>query len=195
MPEGRVPELLAELACVVPRRRLGAAKALRYLSEGEPHLVYPHFGLFAGMLHDQNSILRWNATLILGNLASVDGERRLDGMLDEYLAPIAGPHLIDAGNTIHGATAIGAAKPYLADRIVARILEVERALFDTPECRNVAIGQAIDAVGCLYPLIANQRAAYQFVSRQCHNSRPAVRKRAERFLRKWRMGQAVKTPS
>jgi hypothetical protein len=93
--------------------------------------------------------------------------------------------LIDAANTMRGAAAIGAAKPYLADTIARHILEVERATYATPECRNVAIGHAINSLDRLFPIIAGKRDVQLFVSRQMDNTRTATRKKAERFLRKW----------
>ena len=136
----REPELLHALLAAVSsdaaRVKFGAAKALRNLSGRAPDLIYPHFDFFASFLRNENSILRWNAILILGNLAAVDGERRVDRIIDDYLSAISGPHLIDAGNTIRGAAAMGVAKPYLADKIASHILEVERATYATPECRT-----------------------------------------------------------
>ena len=185
----RKPELmdalLDGLSSDVARVKFAAAKALRHLSERAPDLIYPHFDFFANFLRHENSILRWNAILLLGNLAAVDQERKLDRMIDDYLSPIRGPHLIDAGNAMRGATAIAAAKPYLADTIARQILRVERATYATPECRNVAIGHAINSLDRLFPSIAGKRAVQLFVFRQLENSRSATRKKAERFLRKW----------
>jgi hypothetical protein len=115
----------------------------------------------------------------------------VDRIIGDYLSAISGPHLIDAGNTMRGAAAIGVAKPYLADRIARHILEVERATYATPECRNVAIGHAIDSLGRLFPIIADKRAVQRFVFRQMDNTRAATRKRAERFLSKWPLAPSV----
>lgn len=187
----RNPELLEALLAAVSsdtaRVKFGAIKALRILSERSPELIYPHFDFFASLLQNKNSILRWNAMLILGNLAAVDEDLRTERMIDEYLAPISGPHLIDAANTMRGATAIAAAKPHLADRIAGRILKVERANYATPECRNVAIGHAINSLERLFPILARKRLVQLFVSRQIGNPRNATKKKAERFLRKWPM--------
>jgi hypothetical protein len=189
-PHLRMATLLAELSSDGARVRLSASKALRDLSEGAPELIYPHFDLFAGMLRNQNSVLRWNAIRLLGNLARVDAEGRLDRVIDEYLAPIRGPHLIDAANTMRGAAAIGAAKPHLADRIARHILKVEHADYGTPECTNVAIGHAIDALNRIYPGVTARRPVQLFASRQRENTRSATRKKAERFLRRWPMAAA-----
>jgi hypothetical protein len=185
----REPKLLDALLTAVAsdeaRVKFGAAKALRHLSGRAPDLLYPHFDFFASFLRNENSILRWNAILIVGNLVAVDEERRVDRIIDDYLSAISGPHLIDAGNTIRGAAAIGVAKPYLADMIARHIMEVKRAAYATPECRNVAIGHAIESLDRLFPIVADKRAVQRFVSRQMDNTRAATRKKAERFLRKW----------
>lgn len=194
MPEISNPDLIRGLLDAVSsdkaRPKFAAAKALRILSERSPDLIYPHFHFFENLLGNKNSILRWNAILILGNLAPVDGERKLDRMIGAYLAPIAGPHLIDAANTIRGASAIAAAKPHLAETIARHIVKTERGTYATPECRNVALGHAVTALESLLPMIANKDAIRHFVSRQLDNTRPATRKKAERFLRRWQPDQS-----
>ena len=186
MPE--MEELLAAVPSGQARVKLGAIKALRVLSESLPDAVYPHFDFFASLLRNENSILRWNSMLVLGNLAPVNGKRKLDRMIDEYLAPISGHLMIDAASTMRGAAAIAEAKPYLADQVARRILKVERATYQTPECRNVAIGHAINFLDRLFPMLTRKRSIQLFVSRQVDNSRAATRKKAEAFLRKWPMG-------
>ena len=185
----RQPELVDTLVAGVgsetARVKFGASKVLRLLSEQAPELLYPHFDFFACLLENQNSILRWNALLVLASLAAVDRKGKLDRIMDAYLAPIPGPHLIDAGNAMRGATAIARAKPYLADKIARHILHVERATYRTPECRNVAIGHAIRALEQFFGAIEDKRAVQMFVSRQVGNSRPATRRKAQQFLRKW----------
>src|SRR5947208_2180510 len=121
--------LLAGLDSGEARVKLAASKALRELSRPEPELLYPHFEVLAGLLRHENSILKWNATLTLANLARVDRQGKLDRMLDAYLAPIEGPVMITAANVIKGATVIAVAKPYLADRIAAHLIRVEKARY------------------------------------------------------------------
>ena len=158
--------LLGAMSSDTARVKSSAAKVLRMVSEHSPQMIYPQSDIFANVLKKENSMLRWNAILVFANLAAVDKERKVDRILDGYLAPITGPHLIDAGNTMRGATAIAAAKPYLADTIAQHILGVEHATYATPECRNVAVGHAINCLDSLFPMIAEKRAIQLFVSRQ-----------------------------
>jgi hypothetical protein len=178
----RPQSLLAALSSDVARVKYPAIKALRGMSERSPGRLYPHFDFFAGLLGGENNILRWNAMLILGNLASVDADRKLNAILDDYLTPITGPQLIDANNTVSGATAIALARPDLTERIVACVLKVERGHYATPECRNVAIGHALECLARLLPAIADTRPIQRFAQRQVKNSRPATAKNAQRLL-------------
>jgi len=162
---------------------LESMKALRRQSESAPQSLYADFDFFVNLLDDPNSIVRWNAMLILGNLASIVTARKIATILPHYLAPIAGPRLIDASNTIRGAVAIALAQPKFAAVIAASILSVEHAVYATPECRNVAIGHAIRALQQLMPLLADQQPVRDFVTRHLDNPRPATRKKAEKFLR------------
>lgn len=183
------PELLLgaidALGSVDPCTRLAAAKLLRILSERSPETLYPHFDALVRMLHDENSIMRWNAMLALGNLAYADRENKLESILDDYLAPITGPNLVDAANTLQGAAAIASAKPHLSDRIAKGILGVERARYPKAECRNVTIGHAILALDQFFPSIRDSHAVVLFVRRQLKNSRHATASKARRFLHKW----------
>jgi hypothetical protein len=94
--------------------------------------------------------------------------------------------MITAANTIAGAALIAAAHPQLAPRIVRAILRVESARYQTDECRNVAIGHAITALGTLGPEARQSKAVVSFVRRQLANPRPAARKKAEAFLKRMR---------
>jgi hypothetical protein len=79
---------------------------------------------------------------------------------------------------------------HLAERIAAEVLKVARARYRTFECRNVAIGHAILALGSILPLLRDSAPAVQFVRKQTRNSRPATRKKAQQFL-KSRPGAAL----
>ena len=96
----------------------------------------------------------------------------------------------NVANVIQGGARIAQAKWHLAERIAAEVLKVARAPYRTPECRNVAIGHAILALGGIMPLLRNPAPAVQFVRKQTRNARPATRKKAQQFL-KSRLGAAL----
>ena len=168
------------------RIKLGCAKALRVLSETRPGLLYPHFDFFVHLLDHQNKIFQWEAARVLSQLARVDAGEKFTTIFDKYFAPIGGPVMITAANVIRGGARIAAAKPHLADLIAAELLKVDRARYRTPECRNVAIGHAVVALGDFFELLRHPAPALRFMRKQIKNSRPATRKKAEQFLKQAR---------
>ena len=181
----QIDTLFEGLASRTPRLRYGAAKALKMVSEQSPDLLYPRWDPLVSLLENDNAFLRWGSTQILGNLAVVDREDRFEPVLDRFLAPISGQEMIGAANAIAAAASIVLAKPHLADRIVKEILKVERAAYHTPECRNVAIGHAIKSFDKFLDHVSKRRPVLAFVKRQLDNPRPATRKKAEKFLKRW----------
>jgi len=177
-----VEELLKALDAGEASVKLAASRRLRALSQAYPELLYPFFDRLANLLDGDNNFLRWDAMRTLANLASVDCERKLDSLLDRFLHPIAGPQMIWAANAITACGNIALAKPYLADRMASAVLEVQAAQYRTVECRHIAAGPAITALGRFIHLVANPKPYIDFASEQLTNPRPAMRKKAAKFL-------------
>ncbi len=179
-----VEALLESLCSKTAKVKFGSAKALWLLSEAAPELLYSRFDVFVSLLDGENRILSWNAARVLACLAPVDGSGKVDAILDKYLGSIRGPDMIAASNAIQYASRIAFAKPELADKIAGAILSVRTAKYKTDECRNVAIGHAIASLDRFLHLVTNRTAVIGFVAGQLANRRPAVRKKAEAFLKK-----------
>ena len=126
--------------------KYGSEKVLRAVSEKKPELLYPYFDVFAKMMDSKNSFLKWGAILTIANLTFVDSSDKFEKVFKKYFFPISGPVMITAANVIGGAAKIALAKPELTERITKEILKVEKAKYKTKECRNVAIGVAIESL-------------------------------------------------
>jgi hypothetical protein len=187
----RQPELLSEVLAGLGSEeaplKYGCAKIVRLISEREPAVLYPKMEFLVELLDSGNQILKWGAIIAIGNLAAVDSKRKISKILDRYLEPIPGPELITASNVIGGAAKIAVAKPKLTDRIVDDILKVEKARYATPECRNVAMGHAIEALSRLFERATRKDRILRFVQKQTKNTRNATRKKAERFIKKMKV--------
>ncbi len=177
-------ELVEGLQAEAARVRFGCAKILRLVAERQPGLLYPRFDFFVRLLDSENKIFQWEASFVLSHLARVDRENKFDAIFERYFAPIPGPVMITAANVIGGAARIALAKPHLADRIAAEVLKVERARYQTAECRNVAIGHAILSFAAFFGALGAKAPVVKFVQRQLKNSRNATRKKAEQFLKR-----------
>ena len=182
-----LPEIFAGLRSEKARIKYGCLKVLRIISETKPSVLYPEFDQFVRLLDSENNILKWGAITILGNLAVVDADNKIDRILDRYLMPVCGSVMITAANCIRGAGRIALAKPSLADKITRALLRVETAVYQTRECRNVALGQAVESLGLFFEHIRNPEAVVAFVERQIHNPRNAVKRKAIAFLKKNRL--------
>jgi hypothetical protein len=168
--------------------RFACEKVLRLASERRPEMIYPYFDVFAALLDCDNSFVKWGAIMTLANLTVVDAEGKFEAVFARYYAPVAGPMMITAANVIASSPRIARAKPHLAQSVTREILKVEKARYErharpSPECRNVAIGHAIDAFRVFFDLIEDKAAVLAFVHRQLANTRRPVVKKAERFLR------------
>ncbi len=183
-----LPDILEGLKADKARIKYGCAKALRIISAQRPELLYPYFDFFAGLLDHENKIFQWEAAFVLSHLARVDVDAKFAAIFAKYFSPITGRVMITAANVIQGGARIAQAKPRLAERVSAEILRVRTARYQTPECRNVAIGHAIRALAGMLPLLGNPAQVVRFVRRQVRNPRPATRRKAEKFLESWRSG-------
>jgi hypothetical protein len=164
--------------------KYGCSKVLRIISQKQPEVLYPSFNFFVKRLDIDNTFLKCDAILILANLASVDSDGKFEAIFDRYFAPIKGPTLIVAANIIGSAAKIASSKPELSDRIATELLKVENAKYQTVECRNIALGQAIDAFDELFAQIGDKERVKRLVKKQLDNTRKSTAKKAAQFLKK-----------
>jgi hypothetical protein len=158
--------------------------SLRIISERKPNVLYPEIGRLIRLLDSENNIFKWGAIIIVGNLAAVDSERKIDRILDRYLQPISGHIMITAANVIGGAGKIARSKPHLADRIARSVLQVEVANYQTEMCRNVASGHAVESFDLFFEHLKQPLPVIEFVKRQLNNRRNALKRKAAKFLKK-----------
>ena len=183
-----IPRIIDALQAEKSSKKYAYEKVLRLLSEKKPQRVYPYFNVFAELLDADNSFLKWGAIMTIANLTVVDTQNKFEDIFKKYYAPIRGPVMVTAANIIGSSVKIVRAKPMLADSITREILKVEKANFlhkgiPSPECRNVAIGQAIDALDGFFDFIGPKTKVINFIKRQFGNTRHQAVKKAERFMR------------
>ncbi len=186
----QIPRLIEALQTEKSSKKFAYEKALRRVSEKQPDLIYPYFDFFVDLLDSDNNFMKWGAIITIGNLAAVDTRKKFEAIFKKYYAPISGPALVTAANIIGSSAAIARAKPALVDSIAREILRVEKAKFlrkgsSSPECRNVAIGQAIDSLYGFFDGVSDKRAVIKFVKRQLKNNRNPVVKKAKKFIHKY----------
>jgi hypothetical protein len=173
---------LADLASDSPRIKYGRAKSLLGIAKKNPKQLYPHRRFFVKLLKSENNILKWTAIDIIGYLSSVDAKSRVDVVLNSLAGFLHGGKLITANHAIGALARIALARPALQDRVTAELLSVEHSSYESEECRNIALGKVIEALGLFCNDPTRNKRVLGFVRRQTTNARPATRKKAERFL-------------
>jgi len=170
--------------------KFGCEKIVRLVSGKKPELVYPYFDFLVKLLDSENNFLKWGAIITISNLSSVDSKNQFEKIFNKYYAPVTGPIMVTAANIVGSSWKIVQAKPKLTDRIVDEILKIEKAKYEhkgelSPECNNVVCGHAIDSFERFFEKVKNQKKIMAFIKRQLNNTRPSVKKRAEKFMKKW----------
>ena len=185
------PELLSDVFNGLEAKKAslksGSEKVLRIISEKKPELLYPKIDFFIKNLNNENNFLKWGAIRVIGNLTTVDNKNRFEAIFDKYFSPISGPVLITANNIIETSAKIVVAKPALVDKITKELLKVENATYKTDECQNIALGKMIETFGIYFNKIEDKEPVIQLVKNQLNNSRNSTRKKAEKFLKKFRI--------
>ena len=179
---GQIPELVETLQAEKGSVMYTYEKTLRLVSKRRPELIHSHFDAFVALLDHENNFLKWGAIMTVANLTAVDTAGRFETIFDKYYGPIKGPTMVTASNIVGSSPRIIRAKPHLTQRIAREILKVEKARYEhhgrpSPECRNVAIGQAIDTFGKFFDPIEDKATVLAFVRRQLRNTRKQVAKR------------------
>lgn len=185
----QIAALVGAFQAETSSKKYAFEKVLRFVSETHPELIHPYFDVFVNMLDNDNSFLKWGAILTIANLTAADTSKKFEAIFPKYYAPITGPVMITAANIIVSSATIARFKPSLIDSITSEILKVEKARYKlkgclSPECRNVAIGHAIDSFDKFYDQIKDKKKVRNFVKRQLENPRKQVAKKADKFLQK-----------
>jgi hypothetical protein len=189
---GYIPVLIGVIDTEKGSIKFRCEKALRLISERHPEMIYPYFEFFAKLLESDNTFLRCGAIMTIANLTTIDDKKLFENIFALYYSLIAGPALIPAANVIGNSVKIAESKPELADRIAEEILKVEKAEYLnkgilSPECNNVACGQAIKTFDSLFAMIEHKKPVIEFAKRLLKSTRGPVVKSAEKFLKKHRI--------
>jgi len=181
-----LPVLLADVQSPAKRVKNAAAKAVRVLSETHPALLQPHWSEFTTLMRSPDTIVKWIAIDVCGNLARVNPDVAVEtGTVRKLAALLAADSLVTAS---HAADTLGKiAEGHATHR--SRITTALAGVGEIPrraDCRNILIGRAIQAYGRYWPEVGRAQQAKIRVVAERHTRNPlaATRKKAEGLLRK-----------
>lgn len=171
-----------DLSSTDPKVKYGCSRNLIAISESNPVALYPHLKVFVDLLKNENKILKWTGIIVIGNLAKVDSKGKIDYLIAKLIGFLNSGNMITANNTIAALADIGLAKPEYQRLITKELLKVEHYNYDTPECRNIALGKVILTLNKFEEQIKEQKAVTDLARRLTKNTRPATITKAKQFL-------------
>jgi hypothetical protein len=172
------------LSSSLPRVKFGCSKLLVLLSEADPEILYDKIDAVIELLKSENQILKWNAISILGNMARIDRDDRIKGLLPYLYKLLSSGELVTTNHAIAALGKIARNFPDKQKTAVSKLLAIEHGQFETGECKNIAIGKVVLALQMFIDPTHAGKAVLSFVERQTKNRRPATASKARSFLRK-----------
>ena len=177
-------EILDGIKSDEARVKYGSAKVLRLIAEKNPKVLYPKWDFFADLLENENTFLKCDAVFILGYLTKVDSKNKFEPLFDKYFKLLNDKSMITAANLIGISGVIAKAKPALQSKIVNQLLSIDKTHHGS-ECKNVLKGHVINTFSTYFSESKDKGKILEFMKRELNNTRPATRKKAEKFLNKW----------
>jgi hypothetical protein len=167
------------------RVKNAAAKALRIISETEPAKLYSKFDFFFKLMNGEDTILKWIAIDIIGNLSSVDRQNKINKkVLRKFFALRDDEVMITAAHSIDNLWKIALRKPRYANDITSKLLK-EDAVERSADCRNILAGKTIATLSEYFAIIPDQAPVLAYAKGHLNNSRNGTRKKAEEFLKRF----------
>ena len=156
---------------------------MQIFSTRKPNLLYPRFAFFVQLIEGEDTILKWIAIDVIGNVSSVDAKNRINKKILRTLYDLlSNESMITAAHAISALGNIAVHKPRHRKEITANLLRVEKIKRNS-ECRNILIGHTILALTEYIDQIQDKKPVLAFAQRALKNSRHATRKKAEKFLK------------
>jgi hypothetical protein len=167
-----------------PQIKYKSGKILMLLSEEHPEILYPKWDHFVGLLSNENTFMKSIGIKILSNLTRVDARNKFDEIFDKFYGLLNDESMITAASVVDHSGMIARAKPKLQNKITNKLLGIDKTHHGS-ECRNIIKGKTILSFGEFFEQAKNKKRIIEFVRRELKNTRPATRKKAEKFLKKW----------
>lgn len=159
-------------------------KVLMLVSEQQPKMLYPEWDFFVKLLDDNNTFLRVIGATIIANLTRVDTKNKFEKIFNKYYSLLEDESMINTANIAGRSGIIARAKPHLQGKITNKLLDIDKT-HHSSECKNIIKGKAILSFEEYIGEFKDKKKIIHFVRNELKNTRPATRKKAEKFLKKW----------
>jgi hypothetical protein len=189
------PELIPKLLHIIKTEKgsvkFYCEKAVRFVSERRPELVYPYFDEVAAFLDSENSFIKWGGIVTLSNLIAADDEGRFKRLSKKYFSLLHSDVMVTAANVAGNAYKFVEKDPGYEKIITKEMLKVPGDTYlykgeESPECKRIMMGDIIDYFDKVYEITKNKKEMIEIAESQVDCSRKKVAKTARDFLKKHR---------
>ncbi len=177
-------EVIKGITSDKPEIKYKSGKTLMILSEENPKLLYSKWDHFVTLLDSENTFMKSIGITILSNLTRVDTKNKFDKLFNNFYKLLDCESMITAAYLVGHSGTIAKAKPKLQNKITNKLLSIDET-HHSSECKNIIKGKAILSLGQYFEEAKNKKKIIEFVKKELKNTRPATRKKAEKFLNRW----------
>jgi len=179
-----LPELLQGILSKEDKTRYTSFKALMFICEQQPDLLYPHWDHFASLLDRENTHSKYIASYLLASLTAVDADGKFEEIFDKYYSLLDDRSIIPAAHVARNSSKIVKSKPELEPKITGRLLRIDET-HHKPGHKELIKSEAIVAFNEYFEAATDKEKIAEFVKEQTKSKSPKTRKNAKEFLERW----------
>ncbi len=161
-------------------------KVLSLLASTRPEWLYSELDFFLGLLESEHTLSVWSAMDVVGHVAAVDVEGKIDKRAVGHLeAALEDDSMVTAAHGVENLARIAQAKPRRRKAILAALGRVEHIPRDSA-CREVLLGKVAESMGALLPVLskADRETVSTFLERVASQEGERAGNKARKVLRK-----------
>jgi hypothetical protein len=187
------PEIIPKLIEIIKTEKgsvkFYCEKAIRFVSEKKPELVYPYFYDIASFIDSDNSFIKWGGIITISNLASVDEDNKFKTISKKYFSLLHSDSMITANNVAGNAYKFVEKDPKYEKIITKEMFKIKGNTYlhkgeVSPECKNIMLGSAIEYFDKVFDISESKKEMLEFAEAEVKNTRKKVAKTAGDFLDK-----------
>jgi len=162
--------------------RYNCFKVLIQVCEAAPGALYPEWDTFVELLGSSNAFHRGLAIQIIARLTRADTEQRFDDVFDRFFDVLDDDKVMVSRYLVQSAGQIVQSKPYLRERVTARLLTVDETRH-TESRKDLIKADIVQVLGESFKELEDKERIVAFVEQQLESSSPKARKAAKEFLK------------
>jgi HEAT repeat protein len=177
-------ELLKGILSKQDKTRFTSFRALSFIGEERPELLYRYWDCFASLIDSENTHSKYIAIYLIASLTVVDKENRFERIFNNYFALLDDRSIIHAAHVAANSGKIARARPKLQTEITSKLLSIDRTHHE-PHRRELIKSYAVEAFNEYFEQAKNKESIIAFVRKQLKSESPKTRKKAGEFLERW----------